>query len=202
MTDKRIQYYHSSSAPTTVNLSSGVTDNVYFLPALSNTEQMDTDDNVHHTFQAPCNGLLVAVIATSNNSLFKEDGGNSQFTAMQLFESNSSGNNVFGGSVGSMAGASGGGGQVVMGKDQTGSDTVSEVSATRSSTDGDVAEAVYKFADAGAFNLVGGKTYAFGFRITQLPSGQTSKSHALNLTYVISWDETTTDSSFGGWTGF
>ena len=163
---------------------------------------MDTDDNIHHTFQAPCNGLLLAVIMSSNNSLFKDEGPNSQFTAMQLFESNSSGNNVFNGSVANMGAGSGGGGSVVMGKDETGSDTVSEVTATRSSTDADVAEAVYKFADAGAFNIVAGKTYAFGFRITTLPAGQTSKSHSLNITYVISWDETTTDSAFAGWSGY
>ena len=196
MSDSNIQYYHSSSAPTTVNLSSDVNNNVYFLPALSNNEAMNTDDNIHHTFQAPCNGRVLAVIMSSNNVLFKDEGANSQFTAMQLLESNSSGNNVFGGSVDASD-------TRVTGVDADGNSTgTSEINATRDSSDADVAEAVYNFAEQGNFNLVGGKTYAFVFRITTLPAGQSSKSHALNINYVISWDETTSDSSFAGWTGY
>ena len=196
MSDSNIQYYHASSQTVTATVSSGVNNNVYFLPALTGNEAMNTDDNIHHTFQAPCNGRVLAIVMSSNNSLFKDEGANSQFTAVQLLESNSSGNNVFGGSVDV-------GDTRVTGVDADGNSTgVSEINATRDSTDADVAEAVYNFAEQGNFNLVGGKTYAFGWRITTLPAGQTTKTHSLNINYIISWDETTSDSSFAGWTGY
>ena len=190
-----IQYYHSSSDTVTVDRSSDANNNVYYLPCLSCHSIMAKDDTIEHSFQAPCNGLLLAVVMTSNNPLFKDEGGNSQFTQMQLFESDSSGANPFGGTVSGST-------TRVAGLDADGNSTgTTEITAQQESGAGaDVAEAIFNFAANGRFILTKGKTYGFGWRMSQCP--QATKSHNLNMHYIIAWDEVSTDSSYNGWTGY
>ena len=190
-----IQYYHSTSDTVTVDRSSDVNNNVYYLPCLSCHSIMAKDDTIEHSFQAPCNGLLLAVIMTSNNPLFKDEGGNSQFTNMQLFESDSSGANPFGGTVSGST-------TRVAGLDADGNSTgTTEITAQQESGAGaDVAEAIFNFAANGRFILTKGKTYGFGWRMSDCP--QATKSHNLNIHYIIAWDEVSTDSSYSGWTGY
>jgi hypothetical protein len=156
---------------------------------------MEKDDNIEHSFQAPCNGMLLAVVMTSNNPLAKDEGLNSQMTKMQLLETDSSGANPFGGTITNMT-------TRVSGVDADGNSTgVNEITPVQESGGGaDVAEAIYNFAEQGKFNLVKGKTYGFGWRMSQCP--QATKTHNLNIHYIIAWDETSSGSSYNGWTGY
>ena len=78
---------------------------------------------------------------------------------------------------------------------------MTEITAQQESGGGaDVAEAIYNFAESGNFNFTKGKTYGFGWRMSQCP--QTTKTHNLNIHYIIAWDEVSSGSSYNGWTGY
>ena len=191
MSSGNVTYYRGSSDGVTVNRSSGTSDNVMFLPIGTHANMASADDGEHY-LHAPCNGKVLAVILTSNNNLIRDDG-NNWFSQIQILEGTGSGANVFGGSVDSGdTRVDGGGG-------------MTEIQGV-AYENGEYQEAIYSFATNGSFALTAGKKYAFVFRQSHMGgvSGTTnsSRTHTINATYIIAWDEVTSGSSLGGWSGY
>jgi len=193
MMQDRIEYLRASGSADNVSESSGANDDVWFLP-ISGHHNPDEDDDLEHHLFAPTNGRLLAVIMSSNNPLHKQST-NEWISKCQLLSTSSTGSNAFGGSVDNFD-------TRVTGVDADGNSTgVNEITGIPP-VNGTWTKVVYNFAESGKFALTAGNTYAIVWRLTNFASGQTSKSHSLNITYVIAWDETTSSTSFGGWTGY
>jgi len=131
----------------------------------------------------------------SNNNLAKRvsDGGNGpwDFHIQVLERANHGGSNAF---------------DTVSSGDTRVAGTVTGVTEIESvQVGGDYQECVFPFALTDTFPLVAGRTYAFVGRQVLMNGdsgfspGVNSKSHTLGITYIIAWDETTADSTFGGW---
>ena len=200
-----IQYYHASTDASAFAANSGNTgdanSNVRFLP-FNTHATADSADEPEHMFQAPCNGHVIAVMASSNNNLVKPYDPGQGFLAwqchLQILERDGSGGaNIFGGSVDA------GDSRV------TGTNTsVTEVDGINH-TNGEYQECLFPVGGTDIFPLVKGNHYSFVMRFSKMnfdessgQNGTTSKNQTLHLTYIISWDETTTGSTLGDWSTY
>ena len=200
-----VQYYHASTdassfAANSSNVGDGNT-NVRFLP-FNTHATADAADEPEHCFQAPCNGHVIAVFASSNNNLVKPFDPGQGFLAwqshMQILERDGSGGaNIFGGSVNSSDSR------------VTGTNTSAIEVDGVNHTNGEYQEAIFPFGGTDIFNLVKGNHYSFVMRFSKMnfdessgTNGTTSKNQTLHLTYIISWDETTSGSTLGDWSGY
>ena len=200
-----VQYYHASTDSSTFSAnSSNVGDantNVRFLP-FNTHATADAADEPEHCFQAPCNGHVIAVFASSNNNLVKPFDPGQGFLAwqchLQILERDGQGGaNIFGGSVGS------GDSRV------TGTNTSATEIDGINHTNGEYQECLFPVGGTDIFPLVKGNFYSFVLRFSKMnfdeslgTNGTTSKNQALHLTYIISWDETTSGSTLGDWSGY
>jgi hypothetical protein len=155
-----------------------------FLPFNCHASPSQNDD-IEHYMHAPANGQILAVIATSNNNLYRQDG-NNWLTHMQCLYSESGGNNMFSGSVDQLDSRVNGG------------DSMNYEVTAVAPVNGEYQEVIYNFAANGKWDLVAGRTYAFVMRQSEMGS-VTSKTHNLNLVYIIAWDETTAGSTYGSY---
>jgi hypothetical protein len=179
-----IQYYHATCNAHTFDISSGANDDVVFLPFNCHASPSQNDD-IEHYMHAPANGQIIAVIATSNNNLYRQDG-NNWLTHMQVLYSEGAGSNMFGGSVDQLDPRVNGG------------DSMNYEVTAVAPVNGEYQEVIYNFAANGKWDLVAGRTYAFVMRQSQMGS-VTSKTHNINLVYIIAWDETTGGSTYGSY---
>tara|TARA_R100000995_G_scaffold7822_1_gene3405 strand:+ start:2368 stop:4986 length:2619 start_codon:yes stop_codon:yes gene_type:complete len=200
-----IQYYHASTDASTFAANSGNTgdanSNVRFLP-FNTHATADSADEPEHMFQAPCNGHVIAVMASSNNNLVKPYDPGQGFLAwqchLQILERDGSGGaNIFGGSVDA-------GDSRVTGTNTSGT----EIDGINH-TNGEYQECLFPFGGTDIFNLVKGNHYSFVMRFSKMnfdessgQNGTTSKNQTLHLTYIISWDETTSGSTLGDWSTY
>jgi len=187
----KVTHHRASSSGVTVSRSGGIDDNVMFLPFGCHADVAAAEDT-EHMLQAPCNGQVIAVLITSNNNLARDDG-NNWFSQLQILEGTSSGGSVFGnGSTSGKTRVDGGGG-------------TTEVQGTMIEN-GEYQEAIYFFATSGTFNITAGKAYGFLFRQSHMGgvegTDNSSRTHTMNITYIIKWDETTAGSTYGQWSGY
>ena len=200
-----IQYYHASTDASTFAANSSNTgdanSNVRFLP-FNTHATADSADEPEHYFQAPCNGHVIAVTASSNNNLVKPFDPGQGFLAwqchLQILERDGSGGaNIFGGSVDA------GDSRV------TGTNTSATEIDGINHTNGEYQECLFPVGGTDIFNLVKGNHYSFVMRFSKMnfdeglgTNATTSKNQTLHLTYIISWDETTSGSTLGDWSGY
>ena len=198
-----LQYYHASTdASAFAANSSNVGDpnsNVRFLP-FNTHATADSADEPEHYFQAPCNGHVIAVMASSNNNLVRPfDVGQLAWQChLQILERDGSGGaNIFGGSVDA------GDSRV------TGTNTSATEIDGINHTNGEYQECLFPVGGTDIFNLVKGNHYSFVMRFSKMnfdeglgTNATTSKNQTLHLTYIISWDETTTGSTLGDWSTY
>ena len=200
-----IQYYHASTDASSFAANSSNTgdanSNVRFLP-FNTHATADSADEPEHYFQAPCNGHVIAVTASSNNNLVKPFDPSSGFLAwqchLQILERDGSGGaNIFGGSVDA------GDSRV------TGTNTSATEIDGINHTNGEYQECLFPVGGTDIFNLVKGNHYSFVMRFSKMnfdeglgTNATTSKNQTLHLTYIISWDETTTGSTLGDWSTY
>ena len=200
-----IQYYHASTDASSFAANSSNTGdantNVRFLP-FNTHATADSADEPEHYFQAPCNGHVIAVTASSNNNLVKPFDPGQGFLAwqchLQILERDGSGGaNIFGGSVDA------GDSRV------TGTNTSATEIDGINHTNGEYQECLFPVGGTDIFNLVKGNHYSFVMRFSKMnfdeslgTNATTSKNQTLHLTYIISWDETTTGSTLGDWSTY
>ena len=190
-----IQYYPSSTDTITIDRSSGAINNVYFLP-FNNHGTMALGDEPEHYFYAPANGHFIAIVAVSNNPLFKSpDTGSFWQSKIQIFEATGTGggSNKFGTIDGDET--------LLAAAEDSNINEITGAEIENSNTQ----KVIYNFSQQGSFRFTAGKIYAFGFRQDKMGgingTSASSKSHTIHLNYILSYDETTSGSGYGGWTG-
>tara|TARA_R100001509_G_C4729397_1_gene169298 strand:- start:107 stop:583 length:477 start_codon:yes stop_codon:yes gene_type:complete len=157
---------------------------------------MSTSDEPEHYFYAPANGHFIAIVAVSNNPLFKDPGTGSFWKSdIQIFEATGTGggSNKFGSADGSDT-------RLAAAEDSN----INEVTGAEIENS-NTQKVIYNFSQNGTFRFTAGKIYAFGFRQEKMGgvdgTSASSKSHTIHLNYILSYDETTSSSGYGGWTG-
>ena len=193
-----IQYFPSSVDTEPVARSSSAINNVYFLP-FNTHGAMSTSDESEHYFYAPANGHFIAIVAVSNNPLFKNvaETGSDFKSHIQIFEATGTGggSNKF---------------NTIDGNDDppvlaaAEDANVTEITGAEIEN-GNTQKVIYNFSQNGSFRFTAGKIYAFGLRQDKMGglngTNASSKSHTIHLNYILSFDETTSGSGYGGWTG-
>ena len=190
-----IQYYPSSTDTITVSRSTSAINNVLFLP-FNTHGTMASGDEPEHYFYAPANGHFIAITAVSNNPLFKDPGtGNFWQSKIQIFEATGTGggSNKFGTIDGDET--------VLAAAEDSNLNEITGAEIENSNTQ----KVIYNFSQQGTFRFTAGKIYAFGFRQDKMGgvdgTSNSTKSHTIHLNYILSYDETTSGSGYGGWTG-